>query len=135
MVNSQGQRWELQLKGAGKTPYSRRADGRAVMRSSIREYVASEAMEALGVRLVLVFVTGSVKYGVKYGVNMGVNLARKTRKPDKMYSVTRSSIRDSSGVRGIRGDGGARGETCAQQWLRGLGFYSGVMQTVGLVLM
>ncbi|WIA41728.1 hypothetical protein OEZ86_009071 [Tetradesmus obliquus] len=49
VVNSQGQRWELQLKGAGKTPYSRRADGRAVMRSSIREYVASEAMEALGV--------------------------------------------------------------------------------------
>jgi uncharacterized protein YdiU (UPF0061 family) len=49
IVNSQGQRWELQLKGAGKTPYSRRADGRAVMRSSIREYVASEAMEALGV--------------------------------------------------------------------------------------
>jgi uncharacterized protein YdiU (UPF0061 family) len=49
VVNSAGQRWELQLKGAGRTPYSRRADGRAVMRSSIREYVASEAMEALGV--------------------------------------------------------------------------------------
>jgi uncharacterized protein YdiU (UPF0061 family) len=49
VVNSAGQRWELQLKGAGKTPYSRRADGRAVMRSSIREYVASEAMEALRV--------------------------------------------------------------------------------------
>lgn len=44
-----GCRWELQLKGAGKTPYSRRADGRAVLRSSLREYVASEAMEALGV--------------------------------------------------------------------------------------
>ncbi|GIL74668.1 hypothetical protein Vretifemale_4594 [Volvox reticuliferus] len=44
-----GQRWELQLKGAGKTPYSRRADGRAVLRSSLREYVCSEAMAALGV--------------------------------------------------------------------------------------
>jgi len=44
-----GVRWELQLKGAGKTPYSRFADGRAVLRSSIREYVASEAMAALGV--------------------------------------------------------------------------------------
>ncbi|GLC40033.1 hypothetical protein PLESTB_001518300 [Pleodorina starrii] len=43
-----GQRWELQLKGAGKTPYSRRADGRAVLRSSLREYVVSEAMAALG---------------------------------------------------------------------------------------
>lgn len=44
-----GLRWELQLKGAGKTPYSRFADGRAVLRSSIREFVASEAMAALGV--------------------------------------------------------------------------------------
>ena len=40
---------ELQLKGAGKTPYSRRADGRAVLRSSLREFVGSEAMHALGV--------------------------------------------------------------------------------------
>ena len=44
-----GIRWELQLKGAGRTPYSRFADGRAVLRSSLREYVASEAMAALGV--------------------------------------------------------------------------------------
>jgi uncharacterized protein YdiU (UPF0061 family) len=40
---------ELQLKGAGPTPYARGADGRAVLRSSIREYLASEAMDALGV--------------------------------------------------------------------------------------
>jgi uncharacterized protein YdiU (UPF0061 family) len=40
---------ELQLKGAGATPYSRRADGRAVLRSSIREYLCSEAMHALGI--------------------------------------------------------------------------------------
>jgi serine/tyrosine/threonine adenylyltransferase len=44
-----GQRWELQLKGAGPTPYSRRADGRAVLRSSIREFLASEAMVGLGI--------------------------------------------------------------------------------------
>ncbi|DBA70940.1 TPA: hypothetical protein ACH3X2_011384 [Trebouxia sp. C0005] len=44
-----GQKWELQLKGAGKTPYSRMADGRAVMRSSIREFIGSEAMYHLGV--------------------------------------------------------------------------------------
>lgn len=44
-----GRRWEIQLKGAGPTPYSRHADGRAVLRSSLREYVASEAMHALGV--------------------------------------------------------------------------------------
>ena len=42
-------RWDLQLKGAGQTPYSRMADGRAVLRSSIREYLASEAMHALGI--------------------------------------------------------------------------------------
>lgn len=43
------QRWELQLKGAGRTPYSRGADGRAVLRSSIRELLCSEAMFHLGV--------------------------------------------------------------------------------------
>ncbi|KFH41625.1 hypothetical protein ACRE_076680 [Hapsidospora chrysogenum ATCC 11550] len=46
---STGRRYELQLKGAGMTPYSRFADGKAVLRSSIREYVVSEALNALGV--------------------------------------------------------------------------------------
>lgn len=49
VVNRAGRRWELQLKGAGPTPYSRRADGRAVLRSSIREFLCSEAMHHLGV--------------------------------------------------------------------------------------
>ncbi|KJE94628.1 hypothetical protein, variant 1 [Capsaspora owczarzaki ATCC 30864] len=49
VVNHHGERWEMQLKGAGMTPYSRFADGRAVLRSSIREYMCSEAMNALGV--------------------------------------------------------------------------------------
>jgi len=44
-----GARHELQLKGAGRTPYSRFADGRAVLRSSIREFVVSEALHALGI--------------------------------------------------------------------------------------
>ena len=44
-----GTAYELQLKGAGMTPYSRHADGRAVLRSSLREFVCSEAMHALGV--------------------------------------------------------------------------------------
>jgi uncharacterized protein YdiU (UPF0061 family) len=47
--NEKGDRWEIQLKGAGKTPYSRHSDGRAVLRSSIREYLCSEAMHALGI--------------------------------------------------------------------------------------
>lgn len=44
-----GSFWEIQLKGAGPTPYSRRADGRAVLRSSLREFLCSEAMHHLGV--------------------------------------------------------------------------------------
>jgi uncharacterized protein YdiU (UPF0061 family) len=44
-----GQWLELQLKGSGHTPYSRMGDGRAVLRSSIREFLASEAMHALGI--------------------------------------------------------------------------------------
>ena len=49
MTPRAGERWELQLKGAGRTPYSRTADGRAVLRSSIREFLCSEAMHFLGV--------------------------------------------------------------------------------------
>lgn len=49
LVTSKGAKWELQLKGAGPTAYSRRADGRAVLRSSVREYLMSEAMFYLGV--------------------------------------------------------------------------------------
>ena len=48
-IEHQGKFWELQLKGAGETPYSRRGDGRAVLRSSIREFLCSEAMAALGI--------------------------------------------------------------------------------------
>lgn len=47
--DTRGQAWELQLKGAGRTPYSRYGDGRAVLRSSLREYLCSEAMAGLGV--------------------------------------------------------------------------------------
>jgi uncharacterized protein YdiU (UPF0061 family) len=49
LQTSRGEHWELQLKGAGPTPYSRRADGRAVMRSSVRELLCSEAMHHLGI--------------------------------------------------------------------------------------
>ena len=48
-VNQQGEYWTLQLKGAGPTPYSRNADGLAVLRSSLREFLCSEAMFHLGV--------------------------------------------------------------------------------------
>ena len=49
VVNTKGEHWAMQLKGAGPTPYSRTADGLAVLRSSIREFICSEAMHHLGV--------------------------------------------------------------------------------------
>jgi len=49
VVNRHGERWTLQLKGAGLTPYSRNADGLAVLRSSVREFLCSEAMFHLGI--------------------------------------------------------------------------------------
>ena len=59
--NARGELWDIQLKGAGRTPYSRFADGRAVLRSSIREYLCGEAMAALGIpssRALSLVVTG-----------------------------------------------------------------------------
>lgn len=61
VIDPQGQRWTLQLKGAGPTPYSRNADGLAVLRSSIREFLCSEAMHHLGIpttRALSVILTG-----------------------------------------------------------------------------
>ncbi|TLX62590.1 YdiU family protein [Stutzerimonas nosocomialis] len=49
VLNEAGQHWDLHLKGAGMTPYSRMGDGRAVLRSSIREFLASEHLHALGI--------------------------------------------------------------------------------------
>jgi uncharacterized protein YdiU (UPF0061 family) len=48
-TNSNGDKWEIQLKGAGQTPYSRDGDGRSVLRSTVREYLCSEAMHGLGI--------------------------------------------------------------------------------------
>ncbi|MFS1522887.1 protein adenylyltransferase SelO [Microbulbifer sp. 2304DJ12-6] len=49
-IEQAGRRWELHLKGAGLTPYSRFGDGRAVLRSTLREYLAGEALSGLGIR-------------------------------------------------------------------------------------
>ena len=49
VYNSAGEHWDLHLKGAGQTPFSRMGDGRAVLRSSIREFLASEALHALNI--------------------------------------------------------------------------------------
>ena len=49
VVNGRHEHWEVQLKGAGPTRFSRMGDGRAVLRSTVREYLASEAMHGLGI--------------------------------------------------------------------------------------
>jgi uncharacterized protein YdiU (UPF0061 family) len=49
VYNEAGEHWDLHLKGAGQTPFSRMGDGRAVLRSSIREFLASEALQALNI--------------------------------------------------------------------------------------
>ncbi|HVG59221.1 MAG TPA: YdiU family protein [Hyalangium sp.] len=60
---STGERWELSLKGSGITPFSRMGDGRAVLRSTIREYLCSEAMHGLGIPTTraLCIISGSEK--------------------------------------------------------------------------
>lgn len=61
VCNNNGELWDIQLKGAGLTPYSRFGDGRAVMRSCIREYLGSEALFGLGIpttRALCIIATG-----------------------------------------------------------------------------
>ncbi|KMQ69889.1 hypothetical protein ACM39_02280 [Chryseobacterium sp. FH2] len=73
IINSLGQKTEIQWKGAGATPYSRHADGRAVLRSSVREYLMSEAMFHLGIpttrALSLAFTGENVVRDIMYNGN------------------------------------------------------------------
>ena len=79
-----GQRWEMQLKGAGRTPYCRGADGRAVLRSSIREFLAQEHMQALGVptsRSLSLYVSKTEKVDRPW-----YSEGSRSRNPDKLIS-------------------------------------------------
>ncbi len=78
--NAAGELWDIQLKGAGRTPYSRFGDGRAVMRSTIREHLCSEAMAALGIptsRALAIVATGEKV--VRETVEPGAVLTRLAR--------------------------------------------------------
>ncbi|MCC2644545.1 MAG: YdiU family protein [Burkholderiales bacterium] len=69
--------WEFQLKGAGQTPYSRFADGRAVLRSSIREYLCSHAMHSLGIPTTQALaIIGSSTHVVREEVETGAIVLR-----------------------------------------------------------
>ena len=77
VLNRRGERWDLHLKGAGQTPYSRFGDGRAVVRSCIREYLCSEAMAGLGIPTTRALaVVGSATPVVRETVERGAALLR-----------------------------------------------------------
>jgi len=77
VTNREGERWELQLKGAGITPFSRRGDGRAVLRSSVREYLCSEAMHGLGIPTTRALcMTGSEEEVYRERIEKGAMLVR-----------------------------------------------------------
>jgi uncharacterized protein YdiU (UPF0061 family) len=76
-TNRQQARWEIQLKGSGQTPYSRDGDGRAVLRSTIREYLCSEAMHGLGIPTTRALcITGSQEEVYREQIETGAMLTR-----------------------------------------------------------
>lgn len=84
-----GSRWEIQLKGAGKTPFSRFHDGRAVLRSSVREFIAQEAMHALGVpttRSVALVASKSERVLRAWYKNASSAISAGTHNPDEFIS-------------------------------------------------
>ncbi len=75
--NSRGEKWDLHLKGAGLTPFSRDDDGRAVLRSCIREYLCGEAMHGLGIPTTRALcVVGSEEEVLREQVETGATLLR-----------------------------------------------------------
>jgi hypothetical protein len=77
VIGAEGIAWDLHLKGAGPTPYSRRGDGRAVLRSVIREYLASEALHGLGIPTTRALcIIGSEEEVFRESVESGAMLVR-----------------------------------------------------------
>ena len=84
VVGQDGQRWDIQLKGAGLTPYSRAGDGRSALGPVIREYILSEAMNALGIKTTRALAA----------VTTGQNVVRESKKPGGIFTrVALSHIR------------------------------------------
>ncbi|NNG14115.1 MAG: YdiU family protein [Gammaproteobacteria bacterium] len=76
-TNQRGEKWEMQLKGSGQTPYSRAGDGRAVLRSTIREYLCSEAIHGLGIPTTRALcITGSDDEVYREQIETGAMLTR-----------------------------------------------------------
>ena len=80
VLNNKGERWDLHLKGAGKTAYSRFGDGRAVLRSSIREYLVSAAMQGLDIPTTQALcLVGSEEYTMREGMEPCAKVLRVTQ--------------------------------------------------------
>lgn len=80
VINQRGERWDLHLKGAGQTAFSRFGDGKAVLRSSIREYLVSEAMVGLGIPTTeALCLIGSEEYTSRLGMEPCAMLLRVTQ--------------------------------------------------------
>ena len=78
--NDRGERWDLHLKGAGMTPFSRDGDGRAVLRSTIREYLCCEAMHGLGIPTTRALcIVGSEEKVYREQIETGAMLVRMAR--------------------------------------------------------
>jgi uncharacterized protein YdiU (UPF0061 family) len=96
VVGTDDQRYELQLKGCGRSPFSRAFDGRAVLRSSVREFLASESMYHLGVettRALSLVVTGDHVRRPWYGPTSGPGGATQVEKyPPDMMTVEKGAI-------------------------------------------
>ena len=110
VLNDKGERWELQFKGAGPTPFSRRGDGRKVFRSSLREFLCSEHMHALGVpttRAPTIIISNST-------VRSRMRACAYARPPARPHARTPALPHARlQVVRDIRYDGNAQHERCS----------------------
>ena len=153
IVGPDGRRWDLHLKGSGRTPFSRGGDGKAALGPMLREYLMGEAMHALGVpttRALAVVATGE---GVlrETGMLPGAVLARVAASHIRVGTFQfMAARRDRAGLRALldhtiaRHDPGvdalglfdrvaARQCRLIAQWM-GLGFIHGVMNTDNMVI-
>ena len=152
LLGSDGQRWELQLKGSGKTPYSRHGDGRAALRSVIREYLCSEALAALGVPTTRALcIIGSETQIYRESIEFAANMVRispshirfghfeyfyYTRRPDQLKELADFVIRHhyphcvemDNPYLGMFSEVVERTARLIAQW-QSIGFCHGVMNT------
>ncbi len=149
-----GRRWDLQLKGSGRTPFARGGDGKAALGPMLREYVISEAMAALGIPTTrsLAVVTTGEQIRRDQGLVPGAVVARVAAshirvgsfqfyaargETDKLEALTNYTIArhfpGAEGALGLFDAVMARQARLIAQWM-GVGFVHGVMNTDNMAL-